>query len=348
WKKVCSLIGAHLITSPLSFIYIYGNLIAYVDSYLQLECSDRCLDADTQWILAFYVAGQFPGAFIVQPLLKKVGPRWSGMITMLICNAAIILSAWTLQHSVLWTVFLYGLLVGPCAGISSALSLHVVNTWSPMWAGFFMATVTGYPTVLSLVQNQVITSYVNPDNLEADKMIGLKTYFSQPQLLNRAPIFYSLFLFGVATEQSLMTKAYFYKEFGQIYINNDKFLTLVGSIEPIISTLFRIMFGALLDIHILSIKQCILYSLALNSVLCFFWYFVPQVSALLYLFLLLSLSVSHCLLYVVWFCAGLKLFGQDHLLTNFGLITSFLLVGSLITPIVVHVLLGNLGWFWLF
>ncbi|KAK3718106.1 hypothetical protein RRG08_053820 [Elysia crispata] len=467
-KKYCAILGAHFAIAPMSFLWIYGNLVAYMDSYTQFACSNKCQDADSQWILAVFVAGQYPGVFLVKPLVDKIGLRWTGVITMVISNTAVLSSAWSLQVSVAWTVALYGIFAGPCVGICASLALHVVSGWTPEWTGLFMATVSSFPTALSLLQNQMITAYVNPDNLKTDAKVGLKAYFSQPLLLDRvpraiimlaamtfilqligyalvsnppnlphntqaaaaaaeematveradqvqskksfhgndngayvcemknygssdkceifpeppvlpvasevlkhnsaqiatvhkdhpiswrpsqvilSPAFYAALLFGVTIEYSLQIKASFYKEFAQIYIHDDRYLTFIGSLEPVTSTLSRILFGALVDRRVFSLKAAMVFSLALNGVLCSLWYMVAKVSAVLYLFLLLGLSVAHSLLYVVMFCVALKLFGPDHMSTNFGLTLTFLLVGSLLTPIMVHVLLKTLGWFWLF
>ena len=465
-KKYCSILGAHFAMAPLSFLWIYGNLMAYMDSFFQFACPKHCLDAESPWILAMYVAGQFPGMFLVKPLVQKLGVKWAGMVTMVISNVAVLASAWSMQVSVAWTAVIYGIIVGPCVGMCISLTLHVISGWTPEWTALYMSTVSCFPTALSVLQNQLITAYVNPENLAADAKIGRRAYFSEPEILDRVPsavrtiafmsfglqllgyilifnppkpskntaitgaelaelnreaedhekvkstelagetfdqdrksygstepeptitpvrcydlhngnqkhrcaqradavkeetviswtpsqvllssAYYAILLFGVTTEYSLQIKANFYKQFAQIYIHDDNYLTLIGSIEPIVSTLFRIVFGALVDKHFLTLKEVIIVSAAVNSILSSFWYVSPAASAVSYLFIMLGLSVAHNLLYVIMFCAAIKLFGPDHLFTNFGLTTVYLPVGSFLTPTIVHPVLDTLGWFWLF
>ncbi|GFS21002.1 oxalate:formate antiporter [Elysia marginata] len=467
YKKYCSILGAHLSYAPFSFMWYYGNLIAYMDSYFQFACSKKCLDADSQWILAMFVAGQFPGVFLVKPLVNRIGLKWTGMVTMVISNAATLGSAWSLQLSVAWTAVIYAIFVGPCVGICTSVALQVVCGWTPRWTGVFMATVTGFATVLSMFQNQIITAYINPRNLKTDAMVGVSAYFSQPEILNRVPntviimsfmtfvlqfagyalitnppnssqgkikanavpstrvnagsdelvnsqplhgcvngshkqdiknfrsnkkscttksldigqtyqcemtplessehrkgdidtpiswkpsevflssAYYAILLACMALEFSLQMKANFYKQFGQLYIHNDRYLTLIGTLVPVTSTLSRVVFGALHDKGYLSLKDVAVIGLSVNSVLCAFWYIVPQVSAIMYMFLVLGLAVAQSLFYVLIFCAALRLFGPDHLSTNYALTVLCILLASIMTPIVVRLFLQSLGWFWL-
>ncbi|GFR84700.1 oxalate:formate antiporter [Elysia marginata] len=454
-----SIIGAHFSMAPLSFMWFYGNLIAYMDSYFHFACFRRCLDADSQWILAMYVAGQVPGAFLVKTLVNRFGLKWTGMVTMVISNAAILASAWSLQASVALTAVIYALFVGPCVGICTFVALQVVCGWTPQWTGVFMATVTGFSTLLSMVQNQIITAYINPHNLKTDAMVGVSAYFSQSEILDRVPravviiaamtfvlqlvgyvlitnppepsqkkvktgamtnteveevigelvhsqpihdlpnralelngktygsngeicetksletvpvshadgnslesrehrsgdvdtpiswkssemlrssAYYAVLFAGTALEFGLQIKANFYKQFAQLYIHNDRYLTLVGTLVPITSTLSRVVFGVLHDKGYLTLKDTLVVGLSVNSVLCAFWYIVPQVSAILYMFLVLGLAVAQGLFYVFLFCAPLRLFGPDHLSTNYALTLMCVVFASLMTP----VLTNNMG-----
>ena len=471
FQKVCSIIGAHFVFAPLSMFWIYGNLSAYMDSYFVFSCSPKCLDGESQWILCVFGAGQLPGMFLATPLIQRIGVKWTAIISMLIGSLGLLSSAWSLHVSVVGTAAIFGLLVGPSAGIASVVSIQVVSVWAPQWAGLLGATASSFATLLSVVQNQIITAYVNPSNLKANAAIGPRTYFSQSQVLDRvpgaviiiaatmtglqligsvlvsnppkhthdvpgsdampeistkvedidneplkrsrefdsetnysshspnlsttsgihsikqnqhsangtskrhangsiteskdksskdapiswkpfevllSPAFYSVFLFEMSIDYGLLLKSNFYKQFGQIYIHNDQYLTLIGTLVPVVSTCSRIIFGTVLDRGILSLKDIMILGLFLNSALCSIWYMVPQWSGVLYMFHVLGLAFAQSLFYVVMPCAALRLFGPDHLTTNFGLTFISMFITSILTPVVTTSLLHTLGWFWLF
>ncbi|GFN77438.1 oxalate:formate antiporter-like isoform x1 [Plakobranchus ocellatus] len=390
-QRYCSIVGAHFTKSPFSFLWIYGNLSAYTDSYFRFACYPKCWDWDPQWLLSLYVAGMFPGCFMVKPFLKIFGLKWTGIIAMVMFNAAVFGSAWSQQVSIAWTAVMYGTLLGLGAGISSSVTIQMVSGWAPERAAVLMASTSGAATLLSVVQNQIITAFVNPNNLKPDANIGSKAYFSQPEILDRvpsvlilygaitiglqligyllisnppkpsheatvdtavlekhsadkfeewdanssshtkidssmkdygsnsrsskgmdtldlskcsrddrierietiedkegtnlrtdniysytpkevirSPVFYAVCFFGIALEYGLLLKANFYKKFALLYIHNDKYLTLVGTLVPIISTGSRVLFGTLIDKSLLCLKDVAIIGLSLNCVLCAF------------------------------------------------------------------------------
>ncbi|GFN82632.1 oxalate:formate antiporter [Plakobranchus ocellatus] len=470
-QKYCSIVGAHLIESPFSFFWIYGNLSAYTDSYFRFACYPKCWDWDPQWLLSLYVAGMFPGYFMVKPLEKIFGLKWTGIIAMVMFNAAVFGSAWSQQVSIILTAVMYGALMGTGAGITSSLAILFVSGWAPEKAAVLVASTSGAATLLSVVQNQIITAFVNPNNLKPDANIGPKTYFSQREILDRvpsvliihgaitiglqligyllisnppkpsheatadtavlekhsvdkleewaanssshtkndqsmkhygsnsrggkgidtldlshrsrddrvggfnietveekegtnlrtdniysytpkevlrSPVFYAVCFFGIAIEYGLLLKANFYKKFALLYIHNDKYLTLVGTLVPIISTGSRIFFGTLMDKSLLCLKDVAIIGLSLNCVLCAFWYILARVNAILYMFLVLGLAAAQSLMYVVIPTAALRLFGPVHLSTNFGLLDSCSLFCSILNPVVSSLFLHAFGWPWVF
>ncbi|GFN82596.1 oxalate:formate antiporter-like isoform x1 [Plakobranchus ocellatus] len=466
-QKYCSIVGAHFIQSPFSFMWIYGNLSTYTDSYFRFACYPKCWDWDPQWLLSLYVAGLFPGYFMVKPLEKIFGLRWTGIIAMVMFNAAMFGSAWSQQVSIAWTAVMYGALMGTGAGITSSLAILFVSGWAPEKAAVLVASTSGAATLLSVVQNQIITAFVNPNNLKPDANIGPKTYFSQREILDRvpsvliihgaitmglqligyllisnppkpsheatgdtavletrsaekfeewaasssshtnndqsmkdygsnsrsktgidaldlsnrsrdhriedfnietieekegtnniysytpkeilrSPVFYAVCFFGIAIEYGLLLKANFYKKFALLYIHNDKYLTLVGTLVPIISTGSRVLFGTLMDKSLLSLKDVAIIGLSLNCVLCAFWYISARVNAFLYMLLILGLAAAQSLMYVVLPTAALRLFGPVHLSTNFGLLASCTLLCSILSPVVISPFLHAFGWPWVF
>ncbi|KAK3801642.1 hypothetical protein RRG08_019585 [Elysia crispata] len=423
-----------------------------------------------------------PGILFTKILMDRLGQKWTGVASAALINAGLLGSAWTVKVSVIWTAVLMGGLVGWAVGINLFVVIQNVSGWSPKRAPIFMATTISFSSALSMVQNQLITVYVNPENLKPDVDIGPNTYFSQPKILARVPNviiiyacvtlclqfigysmmttppkspdhssssnsldlkkseldelsrdqnghartseslqtsdgqvekpekkhygsraeyidqshiskalngtvkstnpvvenghglssestmpegqprsrsmdtckvlktpeFYALFFFSIAICFAFTLKCNYYKQFGLLYIHDDHFLTLAGTLLPIASTSARLLYGMLIDRCIISIKDSIVFTLALNAFLCAFWFFVPQINATLYIIWIMLLAIPHSSFYVVFPTGCLWTFGPENFSTNYGLLnTSDLFVGFL-GPLIITSILHTLGWATLF
>ncbi|GFS15706.1 LOW QUALITY PROTEIN: oxalate:formate antiporter [Elysia marginata] len=462
--------------APLSFFWVYGNLAEYMNSYFQFSCAPGCLDIDSEWILSLYIATTCPGILLTKFLAGKIRLKWIGVVVAILGNAGLFASAWSVQVSVAWTTVFLGVMMGVVQGSTSVIAFEHVNSWAPDRAAVLMATTTSTATALSVLQNQLITIIVNPDNTKPDANEGLKAYFSQPEILARVPlalicyaaitcgcqfvgylllasppkpvtcsassttavksktpsdrdetecsaemnplskaelnghtaetygshndtnglsesnesssfaggnsvqlkhstcqnmlsntnqnsrhtssvkpiealktsVFYVLYLYGIVIVYGQLLKAKYYKEFALLYIQNDRFLTLVGTLLPIMSTLIRVVLGLLLDKDIITIQDILVISLSLNSVLCFFWYLAPQVSDVLYTFLVLGLAAAQTVYAAIIPTACLRVFGPGHFSSIYGLMYTSIFIIGILSAVVVSPLMHGLGWEWVF
>ena len=493
YAKIFSLIGIHLLVAPSSFIWNYGNLSAYMESYFHFYCNSICIDSDSQFIPNLFVASICPGIYLSGPISSYLGLKWAGIVSMVICNVGLISSAWTLQVSVAATAVTMGFLNGLGMGMSLCVGFMYVSVWTDKNKGLFIATVTSAPTILSVFQNQVITAYVNPRNLKPDVEIVPRTYFSDTSMLERVPVvvlilglmtlglqligilfvlpppstlqsdlapvepvvntpeackadskerfnyckhdsntpisltksaahdseitvinskepqhycssdrvkktdpaktwthdrctesidkisessstdiekensfveqsprsykpleavrtrpFVALWFFVVALMYGMILKNNYYKQFGLIYIQNDRLLTLLGSLIPIIASIARITFGSLMDRDILGIRSCMVLILSINSLLCSFWWFAPQVNSIAYMLLVLALASMQSVTYTLAAAGTLQIFGPDHFAGNFALIYTAVTFIAILSAFTVTPMLQSLGWFWLF
>ncbi|GFR82690.1 oxalate:formate antiporter-like isoform X2 [Elysia marginata] len=373
-----------------------------------------------------------------------------------------------------------GLGLGP----TICIAFMYINGWGGKHGGLLVGTSTSAPTFLSIAQNQIITAYVNPKNLQADALVGVRAYFSQPEVLERVPEivlilgvmglilqivgyslvsdpptggykssseaevelgcndnsktkstysdqsppngkgtiyhqdfnsksnlvnkeeptkhyeanslkadrfdltsqsngqhqgkkvilddapnsngqsqvvksvtplealksgdFYALWLFGVALGYALILKNNYYKQFGLLYINNDLFLTMVGSLIPVFASAARVVLGTLIDRDIFSIQDTLVISLGANAFLTAFWFLAPQVSDIAYMVLILLLASAHAMVHTIVGTGVIKLFGNDYFTLIYGMVYSGGCIAAIISAVVVTPLLETLGWFWLF
>ncbi|GFS20949.1 oxalate:formate antiporter [Elysia marginata] len=486
--KYCSIIGAHFMVAPVSFIWVYGNLSAYMDSYFRFACAPDCMDGDSQWIVGLCLSMVCPGTFVTKYLADKVGLKFVGVVSAVVLNVSLFACAWTVNLSVAWTTVLLGIVMGLVQGVSSCIAFQYASGWAPERAALLMATTSGASTFISVPQNQIITAVVNPHNLKPDVMQGSRRFFSQPEVLDRVPkallayaamtlglqlvgckppllrverealplipdplwemdrpvsqcgrkgylllaprekpftvepsesaltketqkgqdngrvdngftqnkprdsglqtnnstshdvsslgneekclvssqrnnddqmsltprqvlqllVFYAVFTFGLATLYAFSLKSNYYKQFGLVYIHNDHYLTLVGTFIPIVASVSRFLLGLVLNLQLFTIKDVIIFSLALNTVLCAFWYIVPQVNADLYMFLVLCLAVVQSMVYLIMPVVALQRFGPSHFSTNYGMLLMCIFIVGILSPAVASPLLRTLGWSWLF
>ncbi|GFO09920.1 oxalate:formate antiporter [Plakobranchus ocellatus] len=485
WVKYCSVIGAHFLTASMSFMWTYGNLAPYVDSYVKFSCSPDCADGGTQWILNLWLIGTTPGLFLVDPMVKIVGMKRLVMLSVLLSSLAVLASAWMLHISVIGASLLMGLLNGISVGVPNILSLTFINGWIPERSSIFTATVTSSAPVVAIIQNQIVTAYVNPLNLRPDVQQGSSAFFSQPQILERVPgailiiagmtlavqvvgcvlvenppvqqsidktdavsqthsrvvkdtdklydtfcpesvsarvstpsilngheglshcesnsythynmdsskapetcshntcsskrpavevhesndskqgestpvpsckpsqalktrVFWALCFYAGCMGYGVIIKNSFFKVFGLLYIPDDRFLTLLGSLIPLIEAICRVIFGAVLDKNIFNIKDCLVFGLSLCSVLFAFFYFAPQVNKPVYVILILALSFAQSLFFLLIALCTFVLFGPAHFALLYALVFMAPTTSSVVSALIVTPILQTLGWFWLF
>ena len=502
--EILTIIGAHLIMAPISFLWVYGNLSSYMNSFFRYECYPDCFDGDSQWILNLYLAFFGAGLFLFDKFRRSIGLQWTNILSVSIYNIAFLASAWTVQKSVIATCVLLGVLNGVAAGAGMNIGFAYVNAWSPKHVAVYLNTVTAVAPFMSVVQNQILTAFVNPRNLKPDAHQGHEVFFSQSEILNSVPTaiillgcinlglqliacllmstpkasdpilskqgqskiensgeinssqsvndksahlkldrksngfvrkegeerskcnskevmnhygsnatkneqdslstsdntsplslcpdnldtskssnnefhaenndncklnpsdkkmhthqyktleamktarFWAFWLYGASVTIGSTLKNSYYKEFGLLYIPNDRHMTLLGSLIPVVICASRVAFGLLMKRNLVKINDCLVVSFSLNCLTCAFWYFAPGVSESLYMLLILVMAFSHSFLHVVLATGTFKEFGAEHFATIFAMSYSGAPIISIISAFYMTSLLNAVGWFWVF
>ncbi|BFZ03860.1 hypothetical protein BsWGS_06899 [Bradybaena similaris] len=138
----------------------------------------------------------------------------------------------------------------------------------------------------------------------------------------------------------------FYKQYGQSHILDDNFFALVASFISLGSIGGRLLSGYLLDKF--GLKDNVIIYLAINTLLCIFWFHSLHVHRVLYLLFSVLITAECNMAFVLAPYAALKLYGTTNLSANTSLIFSSNVVVSLLMPVTSQLVLGALGWFWLF
>ena len=485
WTKIRALVGAHFVMAPLSFLWIYGNLSAYMVSYVEMSCSSNCNDGDIDLVLSIYVIFFCPGLLLTDPVVRKIGLKWTGLISMVGVTVAFLSAAWTLKISVIFTIAMLGALMGLVLGATCSISYLYVQMWSPEHASGLMASVSSASSLLAILQNQIITWIVNPQNLAANVRRGPNVYFSQPEILERVQtamvahglmtfglqavgyslvsippepptggssgtctenddkkaeisndtehkaladvsslkyvltamdhsencngngvqpaitaeerlkgkngvikavsngvnqqgkrcdtqattpelttintesqqrswkpfemmqtaVFYPVWLSGVCQIYGVLIVNQQYKQFGSIYIKDDRFLTLIGTLAPIISAISRVVFGHWMDKNVFSIKTSIILSTSVQCILSSFFYFAPQVNKIVYMLFNIILGTAQNMYYLNMPTAAFRLFGPKYFPSNLGVFYVAASVAGVLMAVGVTSILQTWGWF---
>ncbi|KAK3768278.1 hypothetical protein RRG08_031070 [Elysia crispata] len=186
--KYSCLVGVHFIIAPHSFIWVYGNLAEYMDSYVSYSGCDGCNDGDTQWTLPLYMACFCPGLFLVDPLVRLMGLKRTGILSMLLINTSLLGSAWAIQVSVVGTIVLQGLVMGMSVSVCVYISYVFIHSWRSKHEALFFASVSCSASLLAMIEDPLITEVVNSGNLQPDTMDGSKMFLSQPEILERVSV----------------------------------------------------------------------------------------------------------------------------------------------------------------
>ncbi|XP_005096730.2 uncharacterized protein LOC101845396 [Aplysia californica] len=158
--------------------------------------------------------------------------------------------------------------------------------------------------------------------------------------------FYQLCLAAMVMNYGLQVEVNYYKQFGLLYINDDYFLTTVGSCINITVLISRIVWGLAVDLS--DLKTSLASLTALHVFASLFWYFTPMVNRWLFLAWTLLVQGIQSGVLVVFPVVTLRLFGRAHYVSNYGLVFGSGVLLNLIAPLFVTVIIRDLGYFWLF
>ncbi|XP_067668073.1 oxalate:formate antiporter-like [Haliotis asinina] len=198
-RGVLTVIGGFLIHFTIGTGNIFGNINPYVTSYIRARSSSTNVTySETIWIpTAKYVTFGF-----LMPVLgwaeQMLPPKFSTLIGGLIFSSSLFLTYLALQHSLLLSALTYGAMYG--AGICMAYpgAMKTALKWFPGRSGLVTGIILSGVGVGTIVFNQVVTAFINPDNLSPDETIKDDLFFTQTSLLDRVPDCF-LLLGGVCT-----------------------------------------------------------------------------------------------------------------------------------------------------
>ncbi|KAI8749279.1 hypothetical protein BgiBS90_032709 [Biomphalaria glabrata] len=188
--KIATLIGLFLKTLTTGVSWYWGNISVYTDSYYRATFGPDS-GFGTPWVMSTFMIGFAVGLLITQKVATRIGRTWTNILSLILFEIGIFASYFAINTSVTAIAATIGAVAGVGSGITEGQLLYYVLAWSDKHVGLISALVSSSYSGGSVLINQLVTLYVNPQNETPDLIDGNKVYFIQPAILNRVP---SLFL----------------------------------------------------------------------------------------------------------------------------------------------------------
>lgn len=185
WRFILVIVGGVIIHLSLGTVYTYGNFAPYLVSYVRAKniSADLRYD-DAAWIFAMMTLGQGFSGFLGGVLERLAGPRFTTIFGSWIMSGSMMVTYFTIDVSFAACLMTYGLLYGVGLGIAYPIPLGCAMRWMPERKGFIVGFVVAGFGGGAFVFNQVITSYINPNNLNPDIDVKGEQFFSQSEVLD--------------------------------------------------------------------------------------------------------------------------------------------------------------------
>ncbi|KAK7094881.1 hypothetical protein V1264_006370 [Littorina saxatilis] len=187
YRRYTVVLGGIFVYLPIGVPWYFGNLASYLASYFRRQEATVDEVVDPQWIFAaFFVA--FSLAIVMSGYLANfLGTRPTIAIAMVIHSGATFLSYFAIQHSMLALILTFGAVGGLGAGLAYGPPMPAVSKWLPRRVGLASGVLLMGFGGGAVFYNELITFYINPDNIKADVTTTRTSYFSQSVVLDRIP-----------------------------------------------------------------------------------------------------------------------------------------------------------------
>ncbi|XP_046578488.1 uncharacterized protein LOC124286187 isoform X1 [Haliotis rubra] len=194
-RGILSVLGGFLVHLTLSTVYVFGNMNPYVTSYLRGGDENSTVRyTQTIWISiaqSISMAGSMP---VLGLLEQRIHPKYCALIGSWIFSLGMALTYWTVRHSLGLTILTYGVIHGAGKGMAYPAAVKCGLEWFPKRKGLVTGLIIAGIGGGTFVFNEVITHFINPNNLLPETSHRGDLYFSQSVLLDKVP--YCFLLLG--------------------------------------------------------------------------------------------------------------------------------------------------------
>ncbi|GFO01597.1 oxalate:formate antiporter [Plakobranchus ocellatus] len=183
------IIGATLVTFPLSMLTYYGNLLPYLASYFQAHRDSMTMYLDPLWPSTAFRCCLPVSMMFTTPLERWLGARTCISVGVAVLCVCVLSGFFSVDKPVALTIIfgaLHGLSVGLIYPLTSKLLLDTVSGPGGLASGIMSIG----PALGSLVNIGLAYAVVNPTNKKADLEKGKTFYFSDPEIIKNVPYYF--------------------------------------------------------------------------------------------------------------------------------------------------------------
>ncbi|KAK7469811.1 hypothetical protein BaRGS_00036188 [Batillaria attramentaria] len=168
--------------------YTTGNMLPYLTSYIRNSTAATSLDySQSVWIgisnwMTMAATMSFFGL-----LERRIPHRVYLFIGLVLNSIAFFGSFWAVKYSFALTVIVYGVVQGAAQAIMWPGCVNLALRWFPNRKGLVGGVTMGGYGGGAFAWNQIITTWINPHNLQPDLAVGEDLYFTQREVLDRVP-----------------------------------------------------------------------------------------------------------------------------------------------------------------
>ncbi|XP_053380319.1 uncharacterized protein LOC123561696 [Mercenaria mercenaria] len=183
------LFGGFFIHLALGAMYTIGNFSPYYISYIRNRTADtEVKNVDTLWINGAGTVGNCVGLTVGGIFAHRFGARIATFIGSLVFCGSVAVNYFSVNSSFIAIVITSGLTTYLGHKLTYGSPVQTAIKWLPEYSTLAAGLVVSGTGGGSLIFNQVITGYINPDNLSPDLVTeDGGRYFTQPDLLDRVP-----------------------------------------------------------------------------------------------------------------------------------------------------------------
>ena len=197
FQLITVIISGFLIHLSLGVVYTFGNLVPYIVSYIRARSDpDTLRYTDGTFILACQLVGQGSSSILGGLLEKKLGPRLVTLFGGWFMSLGVLLSYFSIQYSFYLLLVTYGLMFGIGIGTAYIGPLSCAMRWLPKWKGLASGIIVSGFGLSAFFFDGIQTTFINPTNKQPDLAPVSENmdekYFSQPDVLDKVPIYFLL------------------------------------------------------------------------------------------------------------------------------------------------------------
>ena len=204
YRNLLILTGTILNAFSLSLPCFFGNVLPYIDSYYYEHRDKISLYVSPLWTVSVSASTFILGMMLTSAIEHRLGIYISVLAGDILLTFSFF-SVYFLIKEPLALALIFGCLQGTSFGIVYALIVKLLLQEMPNHGGFAAGIMSAGSTVGAVLFIGVAFAVINPSNKKPDLKVDNKVYFSDKNLLNRVPTYFTVL--GAITAASTLIGA---------------------------------------------------------------------------------------------------------------------------------------------